>query len=93
MEKPKRRFNNYVDLVLLANEQKFVVTSTVGGKHNPNSKHFRGLAIDVRTRDKTPKQCEAFIALCKSFGLIVRDERVRPQHQAVWSGSHLHIEI
>ncbi len=88
-----RQFKTYKDIILLANEQKFVVTATINGKHNVGSKHYRGLAADVRTRDKTVQEVESFIKLCRSFGLIVRDERVRPKSQKVWSGSHLHIEI
>lgn len=88
-----RRFKNFNDLVVLAKENGFTVTSTISGRHNPGSKHFRGLAIDVRTRDKTSKQCDDFIKLCRSLGLIVRDERTRPAGQKIWSGAHLHIEI
>lgn len=87
------QFKNYKDIAAFAKREGFHVTSTTGGRHNVGSKHGRGLAIDVRTRDKTPQQCEAFIAKCRDLGLIVRDERVRPQRQRVWSGAHLHIEI
>ena len=88
-----RTFKNFVDLVALAKEHKFIVTSTNGGEHNRGSKHYRGLAIDVRTFDKTDAEVNAFIAICKSYNLIVRDERRRPPAQKVWNGQHLHIEI
>lgn len=88
-----RKFKDFNDLVDLAKEHQFIVTSTNGGMHNKNSKHYRGLAIDVRTFDKSNADIEAFIALCKSFNLIVRDERRRPIGQKVWNGQHLHIEI
>lgn len=87
------RFNDYKDLMILAEQHYFVVTSANGGKHNVGSKHYRGLAIDVRTRGKTNAECEAFIKTCRGFGLIVRDERQKPISQKVWNGEHLHIEI
>ena len=86
-------FNNYKDLSALAKKFNFVVTSAKGGTHNTGSKHYRGLAIDVRTRDKTAAQIAEFVQICRGFGLIVRDERIRPNNQKVWSGAHLHIEI
>lgn len=86
-------YKDYKDLVKAAEENKFHVTSTNGGKHNVGSKHYMGLAIDVRTRDKTGKQILDFINFMRGEGLIVRDERVRPPKQKVWGGPHLHIEI
>ncbi len=84
---------DHKDLSALAAAHNFVVTSTNGGKHNIGSKHFRGLAVDVRTRDKTAFEIDSFIKICRGFGLIVRDERRKPTNQKVWSGAHLHIEI
>ena len=89
----KKVFADWRDLSALAREHNFVVTSTNGGRHNKNSKHFRGLAIDVRTRDKSDAEINAFVSLCRSHGLIVRDERTRPAGQKIWTGAHLHIEI
>lgn len=86
-------FRNFKDIAALAEKEGFHVTSTNGGSHNVGSKHYRGLAIDVRTRDKTSFQVEQFIKLCREKGLIVRDERRKPAGQKVWSGPHLHIEI
>lgn len=89
----KRQFKSFKDIVALAVEHKFVVTSTNGGTHNRNSKHYRGLAIDVRTRDKSNAEIDSFIKICREFGLRVLDERKRPDNQKVWNGAHLHIEI
>lgn len=86
-------FNNFKDIVALAEKENFTVTSTNSGKHNVGSKHYLGLAIDVRTRDKTAFKCDQFIKLCREKGLVVRDERRKPPGQKVWSGAHLHIEI
>jgi hypothetical protein len=60
--------------------------------HNPGSRHFIGEAIDVRTAGKTAAQIADFIAFMRSQRYIVRDERVRPPGQAVWSGPHIHVE-
>ncbi|MDQ3750425.1 MAG: peptidoglycan-binding protein [Acidobacteriota bacterium] len=84
---------NYKDLKRFAESLGFVVTSTTGGTHNRNSKHFLGLAIDVRTRDKTDAQNDLFIRQCRAIGIIVHDERRKPPGQRVWTGAHLHLEI
>ena len=47
--------------------------------------------IDVRTRDKTNAEIEAFIS--KFRAICVRDERKHPVGQKIWSGAHLHLEI
>lgn len=86
-------YKDFNDLVKLAEDNGFHVTSTNGGSHNNGSKHFLGLAIDVRTRDKTVKQITDFMNLVRNEGLIVLDERTRPPRQPVWGGPHLHIEI
>lgn len=84
---------DYHDLSKFAEENGFHVTSTTGGEHNAGSKHGKGLAIDVRTRDKSPEEIEALLAKAKDEGYIVHDERTHPKGQKVWSGSHLHIEL
>lgn len=60
--------------------------------HNPGSRHFAGEAIDVRTAGKTPAEIAEFIAFMRGQRYIVRDERVQPPGQAVWSGPHIHVE-
>jgi GGDEF domain-containing protein len=76
----------------LAKGSGFTITSTTGGKHNTGSLHYSGRAIDVRTRDKTPDQIDAFKRQMEGEGFRVRDERTRPQGQKVWGGPHLHVE-
>lgn len=85
--------NTFNDLVKLAKAKGFTVTSTTGGKHNSGSKHAKGLAIDVRTKDKKNAQIVEFMAFARSFGVRVLDERVRPAGQKVWGGAHLHLEL
>ena len=82
----------YKVLSALAQNHGFDVTSTTGGRHNTGSLHGRGLAIDVRTRNKTPQEIAAFMATAQSAGYRVLDERTRPRGQRVWGGPHLHLE-
>lgn len=84
---------NWQDLKAFAEAEGFFVTSTTGGNHNAGSKHAKGLAIDVRTRDQSNERIEAFIRKAGRLGVTVRDERKRPDGQKVWSGSHLHLEL
>lgn len=80
-------------LLDLAAAYGFHVTSTCAGFHNRGSLHYRSRAIDVRTRDKSEGQIEAFMHAARAAGIHVRDERVRPAGQKVFSGPHLHLEI
>jgi RHS repeat-associated protein len=61
--------------------------------HNVGSRHYQGNAIDIRTCDKSDKEVEDFIKFMSSQGYTVKDERVRPPGQKVWSGPHVHIEV
>jgi hypothetical protein len=99
---PKPAANNYAStntnfslksLIDFAKANKFDVTSTTGGKHNVGSKHYKGRAIDVRTKNKTPEQINQFMALARKAGFRVLDERVRPKGQKKWDGEHLHVEL
>jgi hypothetical protein len=83
----------WVGMAEFARKRGFTVTSTTGGKHNPGSAHGEGRAIDVRTRDKSPAQVDAFIKDAQANGISVRDERTHPPGQAVWSGPHLHLSV
>jgi RHS repeat-associated protein len=60
--------------------------------HNPGSAHYVGYAVDVRTWDHTNAQNEAFMETMRARGYVVLDERVRPPHQEVWGGPHIHVE-
>jgi len=80
-------------LAQFAQQRGFVVTSTTGGSHNTGSAHYRGRAIDVRTRDHTPAQVDQFIREARAAGFRVRDERFPPPGQPVWSGPHVHLQV
>ncbi len=84
---------DFHDLKAFAEAEGFFVTSTTGGTHNVGSKHALGLAIDVRTRDKSNDQIDTFLLKCRLLGVRVRDERNKPDGQKVWSGAHLHLDI
>lgn len=84
----------WADLYIWATAENFIVTrSNEKSGHNKNSAHYKGRAIDVRTRTKTKAENDAMIEKARSLGLRVRDERTRPAGQKVWDGPHLHIEM
>jgi len=68
-----------------------IITSAVDATHAPNSKHYRGDAVDVRITDKPEKDQAAFLlvvsVLSRQFKLAVFDESNLP------GASHVHIEI
>ncbi|HXG84092.1 MAG TPA: hypothetical protein VNI84_08700 [Pyrinomonadaceae bacterium] len=82
---------DYKELSSFARQMGFDVTSTTGGKHNKGSLHGKGLAIDIRTNNKTAAQIEWLMSEAKKSGINVKDERVRPAGQKVWGGAHLHL--
>lgn len=85
--------HTYKDIVPLAQEYGFTITSTVYGRHNKGSKHPLGKAVDIRTRDKSPEQVEGFMSFLEKQGYIVLDERKRPRRQKYWSGPHIHVHV
>lgn len=84
--------NAHKNLSSFAQQYGFTVTAGKEKGHNKGSLHGDGLAIDVRTRDKTPEQVAAFVKAAKAAGITVRDERTRPNGQEKWTGPHLHLE-
>jgi hypothetical protein len=70
--------------------QGWEITSTTG-RHNKNSLHPFGLALDVRTRGRSTQEIEAMMQWAESMGFDVRDERTRPKGQKVWGGPHVHL--
>jgi hypothetical protein len=81
----------HIDMFFDSARLGFTVTAGREEGHNPGSLHGRGRAIDVRTRDQTTAQIDAFIAEMQQRGYRVRDERTRPPNQDVWTGPHLHL--
>lgn len=60
------------------------VTSLLDGKHSPNSLHYQGLAVDLRTRHLTQKQIiDVANDLKKALG---------NDYDVVIEKTHLHVE-
>lgn len=83
----------YTELKDIAVSMGFVVTSEMGGGHNAHSKHYKGKAIDVRSRGKSDFQIEMLRIVIENNGYEFRDERVRPKGQKVWKGPHIHLGV
>ncbi|MBA3499688.1 MAG: hypothetical protein M4D80_27745 [Myxococcota bacterium] len=77
------------ELSRFANAHGFTVTSSTGGRHLGWA-HRAGRAIDVRTRDHSNSEVNAFIRAARGQGITVIDER-RGGNSA-WSGPHLHLQ-
>lgn len=77
------------ELSAFARERGFTVTSSTGGRHLGWA-HRAGRAIDVRTRDHTSSEVNAFIREARGAGITVIDER--RGGNAAWSGPHLHLQ-
>ena len=62
-----------------------VITSASDGTHGPNSLHYQGLALDIRTRHVIPAM----------LLLIVRDAKneLGDQFDVVQEDDHLHVEF
>jgi len=73
-----------------------MVGSTDGGKHNVGSLHYDGRALDIPMGASASADAIAnadrMVADLRNRGFTVRDERTRPEGQAVWGGPHLHVE-
>ena len=77
------------DLSSFARSHGFTVTSTTGGRHLGWA-HRAGRAIDVRTRDHSNSEVNAFMRAARGHGITVIDER--RGGNAAWSGAHLHLQ-
>lgn len=83
--------HNYKHLTTIAEQLGFVVTSTTKGRHNANSKHYSGKAIDVSVRNQSSLMVDMLMQIMTDMGYVVLDERTRPDGQRFWSGPHIHI--
>jgi len=84
---PQRDFLK--ELLAYAGENKYTVTSSDKGRHNPGSKHYRRMAIDIGHQGVDRNK---LFETAKQKGYRVLDETTRPKGQAVWGGPHYHIE-
>lgn len=60
------------------------VTSTTDGKHSKKSLHYKGLAIDIRTFDKTFEETNRFVNFIKFHFDKILD--------VVLENDHIHVE-
>lgn len=67
------------------------ITSGRDGEHVPNSAHYKGKALDVRSEDLNLEQQVLFAAvlayLCRERGVFIFDERANIQ------GPHWHLQV
>lgn len=67
------------------NPKKMVITSVLDGKHMKGSKHYRGLAFDVRINDKSKDEIHLF------YDALASDPNLR-DCDVVLEKDHIHIE-
>jgi hypothetical protein len=93
-EPNKLQMSNWFVLAVYAWDKGATVTgANEKTDHNRNSPHYRGDAIDIRTRGVDVRETNRLIVNYFSHGLSVRDERTRPKNQEVWKGPHIHVEV
>lgn len=64
----------------------FVITSLLDGKHSPNSFHYKGLAMDFRTREiSTPAKKQQLRDRCAMA--------LGPEFDVVLESDHMHVEF
>lgn len=71
----------------LFNSKKMVITSVTDGKHMKGSKHYQGLAFDVRINDKSKDNIYLF---CNSLATDIN--LIRNGFDVVLEKDHIHIE-
>lgn len=84
---------DYTEIVKIVQGMGWKVTSTTQGKHNIGSLHPKGRAVDISVRDKTDFHVATLTEVLGNLGYVVRDERVRPKGQRVWSAPHVHVAL
>lgn len=75
-------------LLKIAKKEGLHVTSTTGGVHSKNSRHYTGEAIDVASN----VPLEKIQRLAAKYGFTVLDERKNTGGRG-WSGPHFHLQM
>ena len=65
--------------------QELVVTSCTDGVHKVGSLHYEGLAVDLRSRDLTSAQRQAFLMRLR--------EALGPEFDVILEKDHFHLEF
>jgi len=68
-----------------------VVTSGDDGQHAAGSAHFKGRAVDVRTRDKNAEEQQLFLIIL-NYVAAIRGAGVFDERQSK-VGPHFHVEL
>jgi hypothetical protein len=82
------------DLAYAAEGLECVITSAADGAHLPNSKHYKGEAVDLRNVNCSAEQkanIKARLSRLERYGFDVIDEL--PKASANTTGAHFHIEF
>ena len=70
---------------VVSRHAEFVVTSVCDGKHMQGSKHYEGMAMDIRTREIPPAMLKPCLEEIKQV--------LGAQFDAVLEGDHIHVEF
>lgn len=84
-EEPIRRIKPIIDrLSLEIFGREAIVTSGNDGQHMPGSLHYKGLAMDLRTRDQTHAKITAFATRLQM--------EIGDDYDVVVEKDHIHVE-
>lgn len=61
------------------------ITEVTGGRHGTGSYHYKGLAIDLRTRDVSANEVTKIVELLKA--------QLNDNYDVVLESDHIHIEF
>lgn len=64
--------------------QQFIITALMDGKHMPDSLHYKGMAVDLRTRELFNTTPQNIVNLLKA--------RLGYKYDVVLESDHIHIE-
>ena len=85
VQRPILRAMELIDPIMEASGQ-YTVTSLVDGAHGPNSLHYVGIAMDLRTRHM--KNADEVSAVARRL-----QEELGRMYQVIVEKDHIHIEM
>lgn len=71
--------------LFLENDSYMIITEFTGGQHGINSLHYKGLAVDIRTKSLDPKAKDSILTfgklrLGKNYDFILEDAGKENEH-------------